>query len=382
MTPKQARLAVAVWLVAAFALAVLVLVVSASARLAVRTLVLLPSFFASLPGSPGDLVSAHPVTEVVELAPIDGFVRAHVYRPPSGRHPALVLSLGIDPAPPDDPRVVRLMSGLARTGLAAILVESDALDHDQLYPDLPMALVEGVQFAEAQPYVRPGRIGLYGFSVGGALALVAAAQPAIRDRLRLVDAFGAYAELEDALLSVATHTLDDDGVIRPWAPDPLAQRHLANALIGPLADSGERELLTGRFVEGDESVPVEPEQLSSEGRAVYALLNTRVRTQGRALLAGLPAVVEQDFAALSPLSAIPQIKARLLLMYDRDDPLLPFTGSRALCRAAQAARLRPYCSGFAIFQHVDPTRGGNAVTVSHDLVELFYHVFAVLRLLQ
>ena len=41
-----------------------------------------------------------------------------------------------------------------------------------------------------------------------------------------------------------------------------------------------------------------------------------------------------------------------------------------------------WMSKIAIFQHVDPTRGGNPVSVSHDLVELFLHVFAVLRLLQ
>ncbi|MHB8576682.1 MAG: dienelactone hydrolase family protein [Dehalococcoidia bacterium] len=382
IAPSLARRAIVGLVAGIVAFVLLLLAVSASTRLAVQTVVLFPSFFAALPGSPLDHVTAAPVAETVELAPVDGFVRAHVYRPPSGQHAALVLSLGLDPAPPDDPRIVRLLTGLARGGLVALLVESEALDHDQLYPDLPRALVEGVQFAQTQPYVRRDRVGIFGFSVGGSLALVASADPAIRDRLRLVDAFGSYAELQDALLSVTTHTLNDDGTVRRWEPDPVAQQHLANSLIGALSDPAEVTALSTRFVEGDDTAVIDPTTLSPQARSIYELLTSRDRAAAAMLLAGLPPVAAQNFVALSPLAHVPEIRTRLFIMYDRDDPLLPFTGSRALCRAARAAGLDPYCSAFAIFQHVDPTRGGNPMAVSHDLVELFLHVFALLRLLQ
>lgn len=369
------------WLVAIAGLLVVLLLVSPPTRLAVRTVVLLPSFFASLPGDPVDWFSDTPVHEVVDLESVDGFVRAHVYRPPHGRHPALVISLGLDPAPPDDPRIVRLMDGLSRTGLVAVLVQSEAMDNDRLFPDLPAALVEGVQFAEQQRYVRADRIGLFGFSVGGSLALVAATDPAIASRLRLVESFGAYARLDDALLSVATHTLDDDGTVRRWQPLAEAQIALANTLISGLANQDEADLLRGRFAAGDQ-VAVDPDQLTPEGRAVYKLLLTRDRQAGRQLLDALPPLTVEDVRALSPLDSIPRIHARLFVMYDSNDPLLPFTGSREICRAASRAGLRPYCSRFSIFQHVDPTRGGNPVTVGHDLVELYLHAFAILRRLQ
>src|SRR5205814_691112 len=123
---------------------------------------------------------------------------------------------------------------------------------------------------------------------------------------RLVDAFGTYAELEDALLSDATHTLYDDGFVRPWSPDSVATHHLANAVIGPLADADERDLLTKRFVDGDDSVAIAADTLSPEARSVYTLLYARDRTAGKAPLAELPAVVVQDFEALSPLPAIPK----------------------------------------------------------------------------
>ncbi len=378
---RRAAAWILAWLIAAVTLPVMLMLVSPPTRLALRTLVLLPSFFASLPGDPVDWFSDTPVHEVVDLQSVDGYVKAHVYRPPHGQHAALVISLGLDPAPPDDPRIVRLLDGLSRSGLVAVLIQSEALDNDRLFPDLPAALVEGVLFAGQQPYVRADRVGLFGFSVGGSLALIAANDPAISGRLRLVEAFGAYAQLDDAVLSVATRTLDDDSRIRRWQPLDEAERHLANALISGLANQDEAELLRSRFVAGDQGA-IEPGQLSSEGRAVYELLLTRDRQAGRQLLDALPPLTEEDIRALSPLALVPRLQARLFVMYDSDDPLLPFTGSRQICRVASRAGLRPYCSRFSIFQHVDPTRGGNPVTVGHDLVELYLHAFAILRRLQ
>ncbi len=359
----------------------LLLAISPPTRLALRTVALLPSFFAALPGSPLDLATAKPAHEVVDLQPVAGYVRAHVYRPPHGRHPALVLSLGLDPAPPDDVRVVRLLDGLARSGLVAVLIESEALNGDRLAPELPRALVEGVQFAATQPYTRPDRVGLFGFSVGGSLAIVAAADPAIRDRLRSVDAFGSFDTLQDALLSIGTHTLDDRGSVRPWTPNAIASEHLTNVLLNGLSDQTEAAALRRYFVEGDAHA-LDGVALSAEGQAIVGLLTSHDRASGQRYVPALPAALQANLVALSPLPRIAEVRARLFIMYDRGDPLLPFTGSRELCAAARAAGLKPYCSAFSIFQHVDPKRVGNPFTLAHDLTELYLHAFAVLRSLQ
>ncbi len=378
---RRALRRIAAGLLSLLLITLILMFISPQTRLAVRTFALLPSFFASLPGSPIDLVTPAPRREVVDLAPVDGYVRAHIYRPAHGRNSALVISLGIDPAPPDDPRVVRLMDGIARSGIAAVLIESEALNQDQLFPDLPKALIEGVQFIQRQPYVRTDRVGLFGFSIGGSLALTAAADPTIAEQLRLVEAFGSYATLDDAILSIATRTLDDRGAVRPWQPLADAMQHLASALIGGISDSGEAAALRAWLVDGTGAEP-DPEELSDEGRAIERLMTSRDRPTAAALLDELPARFKQDAQSLSPLVSIGRIRARLFIMYDANDPLLPYTGSRDLCTAASNAGLRPYCSRFAIFQHVDPTRGGNPLAVGHDLVELSMHAFAVLRRLQ
>ncbi len=323
-------------------------------------------------------MSATPLRQTVDLAPVDGFVRAHAYAPPHGKHPALVISLGIGPAPPDDPRVVRLLDGLARDGLVAILVESEALNSDVLAPDLPNALVEGVQYAQSRPDVRAGQVGLFGFSVGGALAIEAASTAASDGKLRAVEAFGTYNDLQDAIISIATRTIDDRGTVTAWSPDDRAVQHLTNALTNALADPAEAQALRAHFEDG---VPLDrdPATLSPQAKAVYDLLSARGdRVIARAAIAGLPAVFAQDEIDLSPENVLPSLRVPLFVMYDRDDPLLPSTGSPQICAAMRAAGQTPYCSRFSIFRHVEPGHFGNPIALSHDLVELFMHAVALL----
>jgi len=380
--PGTARRLIADWCAGVALLVAALFAFSATTRLAARTLFLLPSFFAQLPGSPETLISPAPVRTVVDLPPVDGFVRAHVYAPPRGRHPALVISLGIGPAPPDDPRVVRLLDGFARDGLVAILVQSEALDNDTLAPDLPRALVEAVQYAATRPDVRADAIGLFGFSVGGSLAIAAAADPAIAGTLRAVDAFGAYARLDDAIVSIASRTMVESGRILPWMPDDRSVEHLVNALTGALPDQTEAEALRRAILD---SAPLgrDPSTLSAQGRAILALMNARGDpAAARRALAGLPSVFAADDAALSPLALLGRVRAPLFVMYDRDDPLLPPEGSRQICAAARDAGLQPYCSAFSIFKHVEPGHLTNPLTLSRDLIALFLHTVAVLNRLR
>ena len=363
-------------------LVVIVLAASPQTRLAARTALLLPSFFAQLPGSPESLIGAKPARQTAELAPVDGFVRAHVFAPPHGVHPALVISLGIGPAPPDDPRVVRLLDGLARDGLVAILVESEALNNDTLAPDLPTALVESVQYALSRPDVRAGRVGLFGFSVGGALAMEAAHEPALAGKLRLVEAFGTYYDLQDAIVSIATGTIDENGTVVPWSPDARAYEHLTNALTGALADPAEADRLQEHFEHGAPLDPNTYATLSPQAKAVADLLNASDRAAARAAIAGLPPVFAQDETDLSPEKMLPKLRVPLFVMYDHDDPLLPHTGSPQICSAARAAVEQPYCSEFSIFRHVEPGHFGNPIALSHDLIELFMHAVALLNRLQ
>lgn len=347
-------------------------------RAALHTALLMPAFFTQVPN-----LSALPGASAVRRSdcPLsDRYPGAmlHIIRPATGRHPTLVITLGIDPAPPDDPRVVRLLRGFARSGITAILVESPALTQERLQPDAPALLVEAVTQAAHQPGVDPRQIGLLGFSVGGSLALLAAANPAISGRLRLVEAFGAYDDLHSVARATVTHRIRVAGRERAWQPDDLTVLVIRANVIDGLELDSDRRALRQALLDHSPAAGAEPPGLSPDAATVYALLTAPDTASFDADYAALPQSQRDRFALLSPARVLPELRARVFLMVDEGDPLIPFTQSRAIASGLRAAGNTPYFSEFDIFRHVDPTRGGNPVILGRDLLRLFLHASAVL----
>jgi hypothetical protein len=349
----------------------------------VRTARLMPAFFATLPVDPSAWLARPVLAERLPLQETPERVELHIWRPPgqSRGYPALVVSLGVNPAPPDDPRVTRLFRGLARAGLVAVLVEQQALNEDRLTSAAPAAIVRAVERVRALPSVRDGRVGLLGFSVGAALVEIAAADPRIRDHVTVVEGFGGYARLADLVQAATTGVIQYRGHTEPWQPDPMTVRIVRENLIADLPDPRERDALWQALVA--ETTPLPPsDTLSAYGRAVLALLTSTDPDRFHALFAALPERRRQEFEALSPVHVLDRIRARVFLMHDRGDPLIPYVESRRSRDRLSEAGNPPYYSEFAIFEHVDPTRGGNPRILVRDGLRLFLHAYWVLRELE
>ena len=348
-------------------------------RAAARTALLMPAFFAQLPVDP-TAWGAPPVrrSDVSLGGAFPGAV-LHVYRPALGRHPAFLISLGVDPAPPDDPRVVRLLSGFAQSGIVAALVESPDLNAERLATNEPALIVRAYQTLAGEPFVDAKRVGLFGFSVGGALVLIAAADPSIRGQVRLVEAFGAYDRVSSLMRAAVTRRLNLNGRLTAWQPDDLTVEALRLNLIGGLPSASDRSLLQAALPNANAPPASAPAGLSPAGQNVYALLTAAGSAQFDSAYAALPAKQRQTFATLSPANYLPQVRAPVYLMVDVGDPLVPFTESAQINAQLRASGRRPYFSQFDIFRHVDPTRGGNPPIVLRDVLRLFLHATAVLK---
>ena len=344
------------------------------ARAAVRTARLLPAFFVGLPVAPEAWGREAPLVSVEPIEAASGDAFLHIYRPPAGRHPALLLSLGVNPAPPDDPRVVRLMGGLARSGLVAVLVQSAALDNDLITAEAPDLLVRAFERVEARPDVTPDRIGFTGFSVGAGLVSVAAADPRIRHRVALVEAFGGYFNVEDLVAAATTGTIRDGDVLLPCEPDPLVRAVVTKNLVAAVPEQRRHEAIYAAL-DGDAGALA---TLDGHARAVYDVLTNTDPTRAAALYARLPAAQRAGLRFVSPAAHIDGLVAPIFLMHDRGDELIPYVESRRFRAALLEAGRAPYASEFDIFKHVDPTRGGKPLVVARDMVKLFMHVQAVL----
>ncbi len=374
------RAAVAVLLVIAAVVACSVLI--PPLRTAERTALLLPSFFVQWPVNPANW-GAPPLQQATldvsgpSEAGEPGGGTLHIYRPGSGRHPALVISLGAAPAQPDNPAVVRFLSGLAQSGIVAALLESPALDERYISPASPGLLVSAYQTIAVQPYVESSHVGFVGLSVGGSLALIAAADPRISDQVRLVEAFGCYNSLPAEIRAAVTHSFELNGEQVAWQPDPTTVGVTRLNVIELLAAPDERAQLNDLF-NGGEQPPQPPASLSPGGVLAYRLLTATDPAQWDAVYAALPAGARAQLETLSPETHLAQIHAPVFLMVDRGDPYIPYVQSIQMDQALRADGRQPYFSEFTIFRHVEPTRATSILVLLRDVGRLYLHIDTLL----
>ena len=89
---------------------------------------------------------------------------------------------------------------------------------------------------------------------------------------------------------------------------------------------------------------------------IYPLLTALTLEEAREALDQLPRELRDRLDAMSPLKYLPDLHAPLLvLMHDRDDPVIPI-GEAKLLWDALAGRPGVRCTEFTMFKHLDPTK--------------------------
>lgn len=306
---------------------------------------------------------------------------ADMYVPASpGAHPAVVLFLGVVAAGRDDPRVVSLASGLARSNIVVLIPWSPVMAASRrLDPSAVDLLVGAFHNLEENPSVDPQHIGLGGFCVGASFAALAAQDKRIRDRVAYVNVFGGYFDARDLLVAIASQTRSYGGVVEPWEPRDDSREVFTVHLIEGLEDGRDREVLARMFLEGGIVDEEKVHSLSEQGRVVYRLLTGVPREEAESLMATLPPGFLSDLDRISPRAGIGSLVAPLLVMHDREDTAVPAAESRRMVDAL-TSRGQPYYTEFSLFQHMDPTRSVAPPTMAVELWKLLLHMYNVMRL--
>ena len=325
-----------------------------SLKAAARTAVFLLKVLPTLPSRPVDWVTAVPVRKRVQYPTTQGPVEGELTLPGlPGPHPGVVLCLGVIPFAIDHPQVPRLQEALARAGFASLLYWSPAMRDYRLEPDDVENLALAYDWLIAQPPIDPDRSGFIGTCVGGAFVLMAAAHQLIRDRVGFVGAYAPYASMGTLAEQIASATRVRSGLREPWAVDPLTRKVYVHSLTAHL-EPAEAELLREALAKPDGRV--DPIELSPDGRATYPLLTALTIEEAREALNQLPPELGERLKAMSPIRSMGDVRAPLLvLLHDRDDPVIPIGESEHLW-AALAGRPGVHCTEFTIFKHMDPTR--------------------------
>ena len=351
------------WFVlAGLLLAGLGLVVGLRAELAlgVRTAGALASV---IPGEPPTPLRWTPSPSVVEVdyATAGGVeVRADLYEPGADTvRPALVLVVGVVKEGRKHPTLVKLADGFARAGFVVLV--PDTLDYASLrvVPGDIDALVAGYQFLAQRPSVDDTSVGIVGFSVGGALSLVAASDPRIADDVALVIAVGAYHDLDTMLQAVTTDHVSVDGEWSAYHPHPYAWGVVRNTLVSQLAEPSDQRALFDLFggstpdpVASDGAAP-DPDRLTPAGRAVFELFTNRDPLRTGRLLARIRDFLPGTLDSVSPVAHVDRLRASVLLLHDKGDEYIPVSESRRLHRRLGVEQAR--FETLDVIRHVELT---------------------------
>ncbi|MCH8061177.1 MAG: dienelactone hydrolase family protein [Chloroflexi bacterium] len=368
-----------VGLMALAVVASILLGATAQGRTAVRTALFLPQILPAAPVKPLDLFTREPARLPITYPLSEGEGSADLYVPAFGeRHSAILLFLGVNPAGRDDPRVVGLADALARTGVVVMIPWSENMTRNKVTVSEVDDLVRAFQFLRSHESVNPEMVGMSGFCVGASLTLVAAQDPRIKESVRFVNFFGGYFNAEDLVKSVVTRSRYYGDTIEPWEPASLSIQVVRTHLIQGITDPEDRQLLEAHFLAGGTPVAAAESLVSSEARTVYKLLSDPTPTEADALIESLSASIRGSLMGISPSTAIDQLEARVLIMHDREDRLVPSEESARLFEAL-GEDSSVYYTEFAFFQHLDPTRPVSPPIYVREGIKLFLHMYNVMR---
>ena len=299
---------------------------------------------------------------------------------------AVLLVFGVNNLGRNHPAIERVADGLARTGVGVLVPDSRTLLEGRLELGEIDGVVLAFQLLAARPEVDRDRVGIFGFSVGGSLALLAARDPRIASDVRWVNAFGAFADAGSYLGSVSAHAYrGPDGTDVPWAPSPLAREVHLRFVLDQVGDQGDRQALEDALgpglLAGEKPAP-DPElraSLTSEaGRIAHDLLTAPDLDTATAIVAALPGAAAAFIDGISPVRHLDGLQAGVHLMHETEDHHVPYVETRALAAALEPTGLVRAHTEFRLFDHVQPD-DLDLLAAAPELVKLLLHVRTIME---
>lgn len=327
----------------------------------------------SLPGASAlSRIGKQPASRETTVAGIATTVVRPTSRPP---WPALVFMNGATPDGRRHPTVHRLSLALARAGVCVFIPDLAGVAGGELSPGTLAQSVAVSGAASDSPETADGRVALVGVSVGGTLALLAAVDAQLQQRISVVACVAPFGDLA-AVMRLATIDNYQDG--QRVAPPPYLIVGLARSLAAMLANTPAtaslcREL---RALDHESDNPVVlPEQAfrqaGPEAERLYDLLANTDPARFDALYDALPADVRAAAVALSPIHAASQLHAPVEIATAPHDKYFPLTEAHALVAASPHVRL----TITSLLTHATPRLDPRNVAELHRLYAFFTRAF-------
>ncbi len=369
---------------ALIAIVVVVLVVTPQGRAAAKAALFIPQVLPDIPVTPLEWITGDPVYVEVSYPLAEGEGIADLYLPAgSGKHSAVLFFQGVVPGGRFDSRMVGLAEGLARSGMAVMVPWSDTQVDERVNTDDIDNLVRGFQYLSSHERVDPDRVGMGGICVGASLSLVAAQDDRIKDQVNFVNFFAGYYDAFDFVRAIGSRSRFGKDYSAPWETDKLVLRVFKYHLIEGVASDVDRAILNSIFFPVEGALPGDPSRLTDEGDVVYRLLKGVPIEEVDGLMAKLSPATNEFLTIISPSTHIDKVKARVLIMHDLSDKLVPSEESRRLAEALEE-RGTAYHTEFSFFQNKVQVHKDESTDISFfgylgEAYKLYMHMYNIMR---
>lgn len=295
------------------------------------TLILVLTLGACSPGRTVEAVSL--LRDLADAPSWRGVERREVAGPADlyfGDHPqaALLVVPGAAEAGRRDARLVAFAADLARAGFLVMVPQLAGTDPLQVSAADAEAVARAVE--RLTDLAEVPEVGLVGISYAAGPAILAALE--VPEHVAFVAAIGGYHDITVAITYLTTGYYREGGEWRRGPVDPRARLLFLRANAGRVSPEDApllRAIAERRLADPAAPVGDLAARLGPEGRAVWDLIANRDPERVPALMAALPDSLRAEMRALD-LSARDLCGLDLLLIHGRDDPMVPWTESRAL----------------------------------------------------
>ncbi len=290
------------------------------------------------------------VTEETSFERDDVVLPATLYLPARhrGTLPAWVALGGISRMGRFHPQLVRFAGALASSGAAVLVPEIPEWRELRVSPEPAEPTIRGsLDTLASRTDVRPGKVGLIGFSFGAPQVAIAAAEQDLAPRVAGIVLFGGYCSLERTLHYQFTGRHGWDGVDHELVPDPYGRwvvgaNHLTDARgyenAGAVADALHRlacaasdQRVSAWESHHDAFIDTLRNELTAAERDIFDLFatpTTRERPEHELCAAMAQAITEacrRVEPRLDPGSYLTGVDIPTRLIHGRGDRLIPYT---------------------------------------------------------
>jgi len=285
--------------------------------------------------------------------------RGDLYLPGEGVPEAgVVLVPGAVPEGKDHERLVELALTLARVRFAVLTPELSGYRELRIRPAQVREVADAFRYLADNESLSPdGRAGIGAFSFAVGPAVLAALEEDIRDRVRFVFGVGGYHDLRLAIRYFTTGYFEDNGTPQYVEPSDYGKLVFARTVQDHLHDPTDRAILEAmveaRMKDSTADLSSLASRLGPEGQSVYRLLANTDPDETLQLISVLPRETVATIDALTLADKeLRRLTARLILVHGKTDPMIPFSESMALSRAAAPSQARVFIINH-VLGHVD-----------------------------